>query len=532
MKKNKIILYFFLIICFLLSPKLTFALVKANSILYEGKTLEIENFIYNDRTYVDLNEFCNSKNLNNENICKVEDTDDGFKKITINVKINENNYNYITYHKKGTKEFTSMIEIGEETIENDVNEKYFGQNNIDVESCPQDTCDNGKFYVPIRFLTQALGKTVEWDTENNTVKISDNLEDNFNSLYNIDLTENSYNVGDNINDGIDLKGNTYYLEQNKPYYMYVTNKENNAVIDGVKVFKYFKENNDFSIDGNKIIGNNKTTTNDIAMIIVHKVSDIGTNNNGGIFPVIINRKFSTEDNKKYTYISLGDSLAAGIDPNLNPGDGFSDYVATYLETNDKLNYYSKDFAVSGYQTSNLISDIENNVTKNINNESKTIQGMIAESDIITISIGANDFTHTLLGDENGNFSLGSLDNLSKLSKEELINTIDIIIPKVQETVKLVKKYNSNANIILLGFYNPIPMLYTINPQMIDEVFAYGNSEVDRITEEENIYSVHFYEEFKQNSDVYLPNALDIHPSEEGYRAMANKIIEVIDDIIS
>lgn len=518
MNKKHLIFYYILAFVFFLLPKPTFALVETNNIFYEDKEIKVENFIYKDRLYIDLNSFCNNQIMNGEKICEVKKDKNNLMKITVTIKTdNYNDYKYITYHKKGSKKFTSKIQLGDKIIDNKKIKKYLKINNMDAISCPEDTCNEKTFYVPVNFLTKALGKTVEWDTKNNKVKIYNNLEENFNDLYDINITESTYKNNNIIDDNVSLKINTYYLEQNKPYYMYITNKNSKEVIDSIDAFKYIKDDSDFKIDGNKIVGNNKSTTKNIAMIIVKD----------GMFPIVINRKFSTEENKKYTYISLGDSLAAGINFEEKQGLGFSDYVAEYIQREEKLNYYTKNFSVSGYKTSNLINDIKNNITRTVNNKKISIQDLISDSDIITVSIGANDFISTLQKSKDSNFSLASINNFTSLSKSELIDAIDDTIPKIEETIELIKRYNRKADIILLGFYNPIPILYTLKPKIIDGVFTYGNKEITKMASREKIYSVQFYEEFKNSSSKYLPNKLNIHPSEEGYKVMADKVIEVI-----
>ena len=60
------------------------------------------------------------------------------------------------------------------------------------------------------------------------------------------------------------------------------------------------------------------------------------------------------DDKKIYYLALGDSLAAGRDSYGNYGAGYSDYINEYLEVNDKLDKFVKDFAVSGYKVDDLM----------------------------------------------------------------------------------------------------------------------------------------------------------------------------------
>ena len=60
---------------------------------------------------------------------------------------------------------------------------------------------------------------------------------------------------------------------------------------------------------------------------------------------------------KLIYISLGDSLALGKTPYKSIGYGYSDYVKDYLEDNNKLKFYTKDFAQEGYRITDVLNDI-------------------------------------------------------------------------------------------------------------------------------------------------------------------------------
>ena len=71
----------------------------------------------------------------------------------------------------------------------------------------------------------------------------------------------------------------------------------------------------------------------------------------------IYKKF--ENNKIY-YLALGDSLAAGRDSYGNYGNGYADYINEYLIENEKLDFYTRKFAKSGYEVNDLINDINYN----------------------------------------------------------------------------------------------------------------------------------------------------------------------------
>ena len=94
--------------------------------------------------------------------------------------------------------------------------------------------------------------------------------------------------------------------------------------------------------------------------------------------------------EEYNYVVLGDSLSAGRNPYGVDDYGYTDYVKDYLKKEDKLaNYLS--YAVSGYTTEDVKNDINLNRSIIDNNKSIGIKKALRESDIVTISIGANDF---------------------------------------------------------------------------------------------------------------------------------------------
>ena len=98
------------------------------------------------------------------------------------------------------------------------------------------------------------------------------------------------------------------------------------------------------------------------------------------------------------YTALGDSLAAGMNEHGIIGKGYADYIAGYLQQQGQLASFNKGFAYSGYTTQNVLADIAANVEKPINGigESATsLQTALAQSSMITLSVGANDLLQAL-----------------------------------------------------------------------------------------------------------------------------------------
>lgn len=222
------------------------------------------------------------------------------------------------------------------------------------------------------------------------------------------------------------------------------------------------------------------------------------------------------NDKKMNYIALGDSLAAGQNPYGQINYGYADYISTYLERNKLLKFYTKGFAESGDKIEDLLEDIKNNKTLQIDNKIINIKASLRESDLVTISIGANDFLKK--------FNLSNL--ITELENINLKKTVDEIIPRLDETLNEVRKY-AKKEIIVLGYYNPLPRMTTAFTNEIDELFIYADQKYKEICDKYNIIYLSVYSSFKNHND-YLPNPLDIHPNSKGYEVIANAVIDYLE----
>ena len=219
--------------------------------------------------------------------------------------------------------------------------------------------------------------------------------------------------------------------------------------------------------------------------------------------------FFKED--KLNYVSLGDSVAAGHNPYGEIGYGYTNYLKDYLETNNKLKDFI-NFAVTGYMTRDIISDINNNREININNRTRNIRQVLRESNIVTISIGANDFMSGI-----------TLNNLDLNNIDMYLRKIDKVSQDIDETLKTVREY-AKQDIIVIGYYNPFPILYKTNPTKIDNLFNYADRKYIEICDKYDINFLSVYNLFKKNSK-FLPNPFDIHPNIDGYKAIGNELIK-------
>ncbi len=217
-------------------------------------------------------------------------------------------------------------------------------------------------------------------------------------------------------------------------------------------------------------------------------------------------------NPKVNYVALGDSLAAGQNPYGEIGYSYADYIKDYLKKKNRLKEYVKDYAVSGYKSEDIIEDLKDN--KKILRDSKeyNIRSLLREADIVTISIGANDFMQAF--------------QPSKLQFDDMnvyYEQVNNSIGKVKNAIKEVRKY-AKEKVIVVGYYNPFPLLFKNYEDKVDDLFSSVDSVYQELCKEEDVSYISLYQLFKEHSD-YLPNPFDIHPNLQGYSAIARLIIE-------
>ncbi|MDQ0243489.1 lysophospholipase L1-like esterase [Bacillus fengqiuensis] len=213
------------------------------------------------------------------------------------------------------------------------------------------------------------------------------------------------------------------------------------------------------------------------------------------------------------YVALGDSLTAGQTPYRQWDKGYADFVADYLDKKGQLGAFTKEFAVSGYTSSDLLHDIETNKM----GKSSTIQEAITKADMITIHVGANDFLREANFDyENGKVTIDS-------------TKVPMLINQVTENVNAILQHisvmNPYAKVYVLGYYYPFPHLENTDQERVLRMMnALINNALMLTSGENGTVYISFENLFDTYPAAYLPNAQDIHPSLDGYAFMASEFL--------
>ncbi len=231
--------------------------------------------------------------------------------------------------------------------------------------------------------------------------------------------------------------------------------------------------------------------------------------------ILITIFFMTRDKQIY-YLSLGDSLAAGQTPNNTIEESYGDYVAEYLKDKEVLEFYTKKFSKSGYRSIDLLNDLNNNKKIKVDGKEITIKHALIKADIVTVSIGSNDLFYKLnVGNE---FDMDEFDDIYTYV-DEAISDVDKLLYELRKSCK--------EQIMVFGFYNPFTNFSSSLANTVEPVIVYANEKMKNLVKKYDMTYVDIHDMFLAN-DNYLPSKLEIHPTKDGYKAMAKSVINLID----
>lgn len=202
--------------------------------------------------------------------------------------------------------------------------------------------------------------------------------------------------------------------------------------------------------------------------------------------------------KDIYYVALGDYLAVGVTSN-KIEKGYPGYIKDFIEVKEKLETYVSGYATSNYRTTDLIRDIEDNKKISIGKVEKTIQNVLIKADIVTLSIGMNDFIYAVQTDSG-----------------DLIDSIDGMMNDVERLFMLLRSF-SKEKIVMTSLYYP----YSVKLKKIEDLTVYANKRIKTLCTKYNIDYVDI-SHLKEGKINFSDR--DIYPTKNGYEAIANEIL--------
>lgn len=202
----------------------------------------------------------------------------------------------------------------------------------------------------------------------------------------------------------------------------------------------------------------------------------------------------TEGNKK-NYLVIGDSLSKGINEYGVVSYGYSDFIKDYLENKKIIKNYNKTYTDVNYKVSDIVKILEYNESKN----NISLNRLIKEADIITISLGIDEIYYKI-----------------NKNNQNIYTYIDNMISDYNKILNYISKFHHDK-VYILGFYNT-------TKNNID-IFNYANYKLEVLTKKYN-YTYIDLAKILDNNPTYISQISNNYmPNIRGYEKISQIIVE-------
>lgn len=196
--------------------------------------------------------------------------------------------------------------------------------------------------------------------------------------------------------------------------------------------------------------------------------------------------------------AIGDSLTQGVGDSKKAG-GYVGVLETEL-AQDGYDVYIDNHGKAGDRTDQLLKKLNK----------KEIKASINNADVILITIGANDIMKVLR------------DNIVDLDFEHFEREEPKYEERLHDIFTTLRNENDDAQIYLLGFYNPFEQYFDDVPEL-EQIVNEWNEMGKEITEGyDGVYYIPTKDIFDQATEnlFYEDN---FHPNDRGYELMAKRV---------
>lgn len=204
--------------------------------------------------------------------------------------------------------------------------------------------------------------------------------------------------------------------------------------------------------------------------------------------------YNFTNDKQLSYLTLGDCLSKGTNEYGVAIKGYSDYIRNYLVNQNILKDYNKTFTSNDYR----IIDIIKILSYNEKRDNYSLNRLIKESDIITISLGMTE-----------------LYNKIERKDQNIYTYIDTMINDYTKILDYVNKFH-HEKVFILGYYN---VLGTSN-----DVFDYANYKLEKECQKRKFIYINLSKTLNNNPNYFSKKGTFI-PNIEGYEKISQIIVE-------
>lgn len=217
----------------------------------------------------------------------------------------------------------------------------------------------------------------------------------------------------------------------------------------------------------------------------------------------VDQTLSVFTQNDYQITAIGDSLTQGVGDETN-SDGYLTTLKTRL-TNLDYRVRIENYGRRGNRTDQLIKRIE---------EENAIQRSIRRADLVLITVGANDILRI------------ARDNILNLEEDLFDLEIDHYEERLIDLFELIHSYNNDAQIYLVGFYNPFEG-YFDEIEAFQAILAAWNDTGRAVFESRpNGHFIPIHDLFQIDAINLLADD-NFHPNQTGYSLIASRVLHSI-----
>ncbi|MFP7479900.1 GDSL-type esterase/lipase family protein [Terribacillus saccharophilus] len=204
--------------------------------------------------------------------------------------------------------------------------------------------------------------------------------------------------------------------------------------------------------------------------------------------------------------AVGDSLTQGVGDETENGGYVGILQQTFEQTDDRVKI--DNFGKRGNRTDQLLKRLDDPV----------ISASIENADVVLITIGANDIMKV------------TKDHFTDLDYDDYSAAMPSYEERMKEVFNKIDKLNPEAEVYLIGFYNPFednfPELKDQLGTIMDEYNAIGK----QVAEEADQHYIETADLFRGQTESLLSDDY-FHPNEVGYGKVAERVLESIKPVI-
>lgn len=204
---------------------------------------------------------------------------------------------------------------------------------------------------------------------------------------------------------------------------------------------------------------------------------------------------------------IGDSLTEGIGDETDNG-GYRYFLSEKLMEEPSINQvFFEEFGKKGLTSSGLKKRLK---------EAEIVES-IQKTDVVVVTIGGNDVMNVVKK------------NFLDLKVGDFYQAMDKYDSNVQAIIKQIRTHNEEADIYLVGIYNPFQLLLS-DIQEFDILMDEWNRRSNRIVGQyDAAYFVEIWEIFEEHDEDLIFEGDYFHPNTKGYERMGEVIYQSVKD---